>query len=133
MSQSAKSAVMFCLLWGKYTPKSIRQQLFSSFKPGDKSKPVYNHRHHTSGKRQAGRWFRRLFDEAFWIGLEGVVEGFLAGCVDLVGLTIVDLVRRHQADASMVMIPIIPIEEATSERLCVLDAAEPLRKLRLIF
>src|ERR1700730_12649446 len=48
MSQRAKSAVMFCLLWGKYTPKSIRQHLFSSFKPGDKSKPVYNHRHHTN-------------------------------------------------------------------------------------
>ena len=55
----------------------------------------------------------------------GAVEGFLAGCVDLVGLTVVDLVRRHQADASMVMILIIPIEEATAERLCVLDAAEP--------
>ena len=79
------------------------------------------------------RWFWRLFDEAFWIGLEGAVEGFLAGCEDLVGLTVVDLVRRHQADASMVMILIIPIEEATAERLCVLDAAEPLRKLRLIF
>jgi hypothetical protein len=79
------------------------------------------------------RWFRRLFHEAFWIGLEGAVEGFLAGCVDLVGLTVVDLVRRHQADASMVMILIIPIEEATAERLCILDAAEPLRKLRLIF
>jgi hypothetical protein len=34
---------------------------------------------------------------------------------------------------SMVMILIIPIEEATAEGLCVLDAAEPLRKLRLIF
>ena len=79
------------------------------------------------------RWFWRLFDEAFWIGLEGAVEGFLAGCEDLVGLTVVDLVRRHQADASMVMILIIPIEEAAAERLCVLDAAEPLRKLGLIF
>ena len=77
------------------------------------------------------RWFWRLFNEAFWIGLEGAVEGFLAGCVDLVGLTVVDLVRRHQADTSMVMILIIPIKEAAAERLCVLDAAEPLRKLGL--
>ena len=76
-----------------------------------------------------GGWFERRF----WIGLESAVEGFLAGCVDLVGLTVVDLVRRHQADASMVMILIIPIEKAAAERLCVLDAAEPLRKLGLIF
>jgi hypothetical protein len=43
--------------------------------------------------------------------------------VDLAGLTVGDLVRRHQADASMVMILIIPIKEAAAERLCVLDAA----------
>ena len=63
--------------------------------------------------------------------MESAVEDFLASCVDLVGLTIVDLVRRHQTDARVVMIPIIPIEEAAAERLCVLDAAEPLRKLGL--
>ena len=63
--------------------------------------------------------------------MEGAFENFLAGCVDLVGLTIVDLVWRHQADASMVMILIIPIKETAAERLCVLDASEPPRKLRL--
>ena len=63
--------------------------------------------------------------------MESAVENFLASCVDLVGLTIVDLVRRHQADARVMMIPIIPIEEGAAERLCVLDAAEPLRKLGL--
>ena len=65
--------------------------------------------------------------------MEGAVEGLLARCIDLVGLTVVDLVRRHEADAGMVMILIIPIEEAASEHLRVLDAAKPLRKLRLIF
>ncbi len=49
-----------------------------------------------------------LSDEAFWVRLKGRVESFLAGCVDLVGLTVVDLVWRHQADASMVVILIIP-------------------------
>ena len=58
-------------------------------------------------------------------------KGSLAGCVDLVGLTVVDLVWRHQADASMVVILIIPIEEAAAEGLRILDAAEPLRKLGL--
>jgi hypothetical protein len=84
-----------------------------------------------------GGWFERrfwrLFDEAFWVGLKGHVESFLAGCVDLVGLTVVDLVWRHQADATMVVILIIPIEEAAAEGLRILDAAEPLRKLGLIF
>jgi len=56
--------------------------------------------------------------------LKGRVESFLAGCVDLVGLTVVDLVRRHQADASMVVVLIIPIEEATAEGLRILDAAD---------
>jgi hypothetical protein len=84
-----------------------------------------------------GGWFEwrfwRLSDEAFWVRLKGHVENFLAGCVDLVGLTVVDLVWRHQADASMVVILIIPIEEAAAEGLRILDAAEPLRKLGLIF
>ena len=82
-----------------------------------------------------GGWFEwrfwRLSDEAFWVRLKGHVENFLAGCVDLVGLTVVDLVWRHQADASMVVILIIPIEEAAAEGLRILDAAEPLRKLGL--
>jgi len=82
-----------------------------------------------------GGWFEwrfwRLSDEAFWVRLKGHVESFLAGCVDLVGLTVVDLVWRHQADASMVVILIIPIEEAAAEGLRIFDAAEPLRKLGL--
>src|ERR1019366_1964025 len=77
-----------------------------------------------------GGWFKwrfwRLSDEAFWGRLKGHVESFLAGGVDLVALTVVDLVRRHQADASMVMILIIPIEEAAAEGLRILDAAKPL-------
>ena len=85
----------------------------------------------------SGGWFEwrfwRLSDEAFWVRLKGRVESFLAGCVDLVGLTVVDLVWRHQADASMVVILIIPIEEAAAEGLRIFDAAEPLRKLGLIF
>lgn len=60
-----------------------------------------------------GLWW--FFDEAFWIGLEGAVEGSLTGRVDLAGLTVGDLVRRHLADASMAMILIIPIEEAAAE------------------
>ena len=77
------------------------------------------------------RRFWRLFDEAFWIRSEGAVEGFLAGCIDFIGLTVMDLIWRHQADAGMVMILIIPVEKTAAERLRVLDAAEPLRRLGL--
>jgi len=58
----------------------------------------------------------------------------LAGCVDLVGLTVVDLVWRHQADATMVV-----ILNYTNRRSCAQKVfassmqAEPLRKLGLIF
>ena len=53
--------------------------------------------------------------------------------MDLVGLTVVHLVGRHQADAGMVMILIVPIKEAAAEPLGILNTTETLRKLRLVF
>ena len=44
-----------------------------------------------------------------------------------------DLIRRHQADAGVVMVAIVPVEEVAAEGLCVLDAAEALWELRLVF
>jgi hypothetical protein len=44
-----------------------------------------------------------------------------------------NLIRRHQSDAGVVMVAIIPVEEVTNECLCILDAAEALWKLRLVF
>src|SRR5271166_4708725 len=43
------------------------------------------------------------------------------------------LVWRHQADAQMMMITIVPVEEMTAKNLGVLDTAEPFGKLWLIF
>ena len=43
--------------------------------------------------------------------------------MDFVGLTVMHMVGRHQADAGMMMILIVPIEEAAAERLGILDAA----------
>ena len=79
------------------------------------------------------RRFGRLVNEAVWVGAEGVVEGDLAGGVDLVGLTVVDLVGRHQADAEMAVVLIVPVEEGSAEGLGVLDGAEPLWELGLVF
>ena len=85
-----------------------------------------------SRDRLCGR-FGLLSDEAFGVSAECAVECDLAGGVDLVGLTVVHLVGRHQADTGMVMILIVPIKEAAAERLGVLNTTETLRKLRLVF
>jgi hypothetical protein len=72
--------------------------------------------------------FRRLSDADRSIGgdhaVEGAIEGVLAGGVDCISLTVMHLIRRHQADASAVMLLIVPVEEAAAERLGILDTAE---------
>ena len=84
-----------------------------------------------------GAWFcGRLwlhFDEAFWVGNEGDAENFLAGVRDFVGLTLMDLIRRHETNACVMMVLIGPIEKVAAEQLCVLDAVEALWELRLVF
>ena len=67
-------------------------------------------------------WLGGLVDEAVGVGAERVVEGFLAGGVDLGGLTVVDLVGCHQADAEMAVVLVVPVEEGAAEGLGVLDA-----------
>ena len=49
-----------------------------------------------------------------------------------IGLTVVDLVRCHQADPGMVMLLIVPIEEPAAEAFGILDAAKALREAWLI-
>ena len=78
-------------------------------------------------------WIGRLVDEAVGIGAEGLVEGLLAFGVDLVGLSVMDLVWRHEADSEMVMVGVVPVEEPSAEGLGVLDRAEAIRELRLVF
>jgi hypothetical protein len=68
------------------------------------------------------RRFWLLCDEAFWVSAEGAVECDLTGGVDVVGLTVVHLVGRHQADAGMVMVLIVPVEEAAAEYFGVLKS-----------
>ena len=76
--------------------------------------------------------FGLLSDEAFRVSVEGAIEDVLASGVDCVGLTVMHLIGRHQADAGMMMLLIIPIEEVAAERLGILNAAEALWKLRLV-
>src|SRR5665811_1192573 len=78
------------------------------------------------------RRFGLLSNEAFRVSVEGAIEDVLASGVDCVGLTVMHLIGRHQADAGMMMLLIIPIEEVAAERLGILNAAEALWKLRLV-
>ena len=44
-----------------------------------------------------------------------------------------DLIGRHEADSGMMVILIVPVEKAPAECLGVLDTAETLGELRLVF
>ena len=77
--------------------------------------------------------YGRLLDEALGVRSEGAVEGGLSGGMDGVGLTVVDLVWGHQAEAGVVMGLVVPGEERPAEPFRVLDAAEAARERRLVF
>ena len=77
-------------------------------------------------------WFVRrcwcFVDEALWVVAERVIKCVLACGVNGIGLTVVDLVRCHQADPGVVMALIVPIEKAAQKLFGILDAAEALGK-----
>ena len=72
-------------------------------------------------------------DEPLRCAEERRIQGSLAGGVDCAGLSEVDLVGRHQADACVMMVFIIPGEEATAEGARLNDGLEPFGELWLIF
>src|SRR5580658_6795835 len=75
-----------------------------------------------------GGWFGgrywRFFDEALRVQTERLIEGELARRVNGVDLSIVHLIRGHEADPGMMMVLVVPIEEAATETSGILDAAE---------
>jgi hypothetical protein len=78
-------------------------------------------------------WRAGAFDEAVRVGAVCGFEGSLSGGRDFASLSVGDLAGRHQADASVVMIAVVPIEEMTAESLGILHTAEALGKMRLVF
>ena len=74
-----------------------------------------------------------VFYEAVRVGEEGVFESLLSCVVDSVGLSVVDLVWRHQADSEMVVFGVVPLEKPSAEGFGVLDGAEAFGELRLVF
>jgi hypothetical protein len=73
-----------------------------------------------------------LVDEAFRGVAAGTIEGLLAGGVDGISLAVVNLVRGHDADPSMMVVLVVAVEELAAGGLGILDAAEPTRKARLV-
>ena len=61
------------------------------------------------------------------------VQGGLAGGVDCARLPEVDLIWCHQADASVVMVLVIPGCEPAAECAGLNDGLEPFWELRLVF
>ncbi len=53
-----------------------------------------------------------------------MVKGDLAGGVNGVDLAIMDLIGGHETDPGMVMVLVVPIEEASAKASGVFDAAE---------
>ena len=60
-------------------------------------------------------------------------QDVLTGGMDDLGLTVMHLVGRHQSDADVMVLLVVPGEEAAAEGPGILDAAEALGELRLVF
>ena len=76
------------------------------------------------------RW---AFDEAFGVGGVGGLEDDLASLADLIRLTVVEHGRGEQADAGVVVVVVVPSEEATAEAQGVLVALEAVREFGNVF
>jgi hypothetical protein len=62
-----------------------------------------------------------------------MVKGDLAGGVNGVDLAVMHLIRGHETDPGVVMVLIVPIEEAAAETSGVFDAAETFWEFGLVF
>ena len=80
-----------------------------------------------------GRRLRSLIDGTLGDQLECPIGDTLAGGVNFIGLPVMGLIRRHQSDAKVMMVAVVPGEGMPAESIGVLDAAEPFWKMRLIF
>ena len=78
-------------------------------------------------------WFGPLADEPFRRAWERSVKCSLTGGIEGVGLAEVDLIWCHQADASVVMVFVMPGEEAAAKGAGLVDGLEPFWELGLIF
>jgi hypothetical protein len=82
-------------------------------------------------------WHRRrhgdFADEAFRVCLVCLCQDVLTGGMDGLGLAVMHLVGGHQSDADVMVILVVPSEEAAAECPGILNAAETLGELWLVF
>ncbi len=52
--------------------------------------------------------------------------------IGAIGLALINLVRRYQADTETTLLPLILVERGRVNGFGILDAAEPLWKLRMV-
>src|ERR1700760_2869281 len=71
--------------------------------------------------------------EAFRVGLVCLRQDVLTGGMNGIGLAVMHLVWGHQADADVMVILVVPGEEAAAEGPGILDTAEAPGELRLVF
>jgi hypothetical protein len=100
--------------------------------PGSASGPVLRRWWVDPGGGWFGWWGRRLVDEALRVIAERLIERGLARGMNGIGLAVMHLVRGHQADPGMMMVLVVPMEEAAAETSGILDAAKSLGEGRLI-
>ena len=60
-------------------------------------------------------WLGRPIDEALRVQLECLIEDCLARGVDFIDPPVVNLIGRHQADAEMMVVTVVPGEEVAAE------------------
>ena len=98
-----------------------------------RDQPRFWRRRVDPGCRGFRRRFWRAADEALRVCLVGLYQDLLAGGMDDVSLAVMHLVGRHQSNTDVVVILVVPGEEAAAEGPGILDAAEALGELRLVF
>jgi hypothetical protein len=84
------------------------------------------------GGRDFG-WFWWLADKALWRGQVGGIQRSLSRSIDRFRLSEVELVRRHQTYAGVMMILIVPCEEPAAKRAGLFYGFKVLWELGLIF
>ena len=82
------------------------------------------------GQRKRRGWF---VYEPFRMSRESGVECLLASSKHLRRTAVMDSRRREHADARVVMLMVVPMEERLAEGMPVLLRAEPIGKLRSVF
>ena len=85
------------------------------------------------GRFRKGERYGDFSNEPLGVRFVGRQQNLLPGLEYLLGQPIVNHLGGHQADSRMVVLGVIPAEEALAKSPGIFQAAEPLRKVRPVF